>query len=49
MMDLPGVLTQMLDREIETYEKEKAMPYIITYEQLGIEKGKEEGRREIVI
>lgn len=49
MMDLPDVLTQKFDLEIEAYEKEKAMPYITTYEQRGIEKGKDEGRRETVI
>jgi hypothetical protein len=46
MIDLPPELTARFENEIETYEKEKKMEYITTFERRGIEKGRAGGREE---
>jgi hypothetical protein len=45
IMDLPDVLEQLFDREVEQIEQEKQMPYITSVERLA----KREARAELLI
>jgi predicted transposase/invertase (TIGR01784 family) len=44
MMELPEDLKQAFWGQVEQYEQERQMPYVTSIEQLGIEKGREQGR-----
>ncbi len=46
LIELPEREEQRLWTEIETLERERAMPYITSIERLGMERGREEGREE---
>jgi hypothetical protein len=49
LLELPEELAKQFDQEIEDYEKEKKMEYVTSVERHGIEKGREQGRREAVL
>ena len=42
-MDLPKELEEQFREELYQYEKEKRMPYVTSFEQIGIEKGMQKG------
>lgn len=46
MMDLPEGLKQAFRAELEQFEQERKMRYVTSIEQMGIERGREEGRLE---
>ncbi|MEB3294331.1 MAG: hypothetical protein VKJ24_14325 [Synechococcales bacterium] len=46
ILDLPEALKQAFRRELEQYEQEHQMPYVTSIEQMGIQKGTEQGREE---
>ncbi|MDX2239387.1 MAG: hypothetical protein NW224_01775 [Leptolyngbyaceae cyanobacterium bins.302] len=46
LMELPESLKQAFWTDLEQYERERQMPYVTSIEQIGIQKGREEGREE---
>jgi hypothetical protein len=46
MMDLPQNLEEELWHEIQRFEEETRMPYLMSFERRAIERGREEGRGE---
>lgn len=46
MMDLPEVLGQLFDQEVERIEQERIMPYVTNIERRAIQKGRIEGQIE---
>lgn len=46
VMELPEHLEQQLTEEIAAYEEEQQMPYVTSFERVGIKKGLQQGRVE---
>jgi hypothetical protein len=46
-MRLPTDLEYQFKEQLDQYEQERQMPYITSIERMGIEKGREEERKEI--
>src|SRR5438477_9542496 len=46
MMDLPKETEEPFALALSEFEKEKPMPYVTSFERLGIEKGRTQGRQE---
>jgi hypothetical protein len=46
MLALPGELEQGFQEDLHEWEEEKRMPYITSVERYGMEKGRQEGRRQ---
>ena len=49
VLKLPNALERKFEREIVQFERERHMPIVSTIERKGIEKGREEGRREAAL
>lgn len=49
MMDLPEVLGQLFDREVEDIEQEQQMPYVTSVERRAKQEGRAEGQAEMLI
>jgi hypothetical protein len=49
MMDLPPALEQLFDQEIEAIEREKHMPYVSSIERRALERGRAEGKAEMLL
>lgn len=49
IMDLPEELKQSFWQEFHEYEERKHMPYITSVERIGMEKGRQEGRKETLV
>jgi predicted transposase/invertase (TIGR01784 family) len=47
LMRLPTDLEYQFKEQLDQYEQERQMPYITSIERMGIEKGREEERKEI--
>jgi predicted transposase/invertase (TIGR01784 family) len=47
LMRLPTDLEYQFKAQLDQYEQERQMPYITSIERMGIEKGREEERKEI--
>ena len=48
-MALPNDLEKVYHRELTKYEEETKMPYITTAERIGMEKGREETARNLLL
>jgi predicted transposase YdaD len=48
-MNLPEDLERQFQVELAQFEEARSMKYVTTIERMGIERGREEGRREIVL
>jgi hypothetical protein len=49
MMELPHELEKQFWQDVFVYEQEKQMPFITSVERIGMEKGRQEGRRESLL
>lgn len=49
MMRLPDGLQTQLMRDIEEFEREHQMPYISSFERRGLERGRQEGKFELLV
>jgi hypothetical protein len=49
LMNLPEDLERQFQVELAQFEEARSMKYVTTIERMGIERGREEGRREIVL
>ena len=49
MMDLPPALEQLFDQEVEELEKEIRMPYVSRIERNALQRGKAEGKAEMLL
>lgn len=49
ILELPEGLKQEFKSDLKRYEQEKQMPYITSIERMGIEQGRQEGERSILL
>ncbi len=49
ILELPDGLKQEFKADLKRYEQEKQMPYITSIERMGIEEGRKEGQRSLIL
>jgi hypothetical protein len=49
VLELPEGLKQGFRDDLKRYEPEKHMPYVTSIERMGIEQGRQEGQRSLIL